>query len=216
MKKFTKQEKRRITEDWVKYYPSMGIYKNMWIMNIIGPIAVGVSLEMGSNQDYYTPTAHIHDLTDQDDFISLVGAITYKNKMISKRAEDGKAFELAENLRERALIPLEGSMQIEHLAEILIKYYNVCDFNDKGYILKMYLNVFAWSGDRAKSQKALSFVLKKLKLLYLKRWFDDREEYSLWKKSFNDVANSPEMVKTIVEKNIERLDLLNLPKRKLI
>ena len=46
--KLTRTMKKEITKQWQAEFPSMGIYKNMWLMNIVGPIIVGLLLEVKS------------------------------------------------------------------------------------------------------------------------------------------------------------------------
>lgn len=95
----------------------------MWLMNIIGSIVVGILLEMGSNRDYYTPTIHIHDLTYDEDIITLTGAITVNNDNVSTRSRIDKYILLGKRLSENAIIRLDGDIEIKTLMDSLKTYY---------------------------------------------------------------------------------------------
>ena len=81
-KKFSRKMKTEFTQQWAKEIPSMGIYKNMWLMNIVGPVVVGVLLEVKSGNDMYYPTVHLYNLADYIDeeptnYIEFVKAKIY-------------------------------------------------------------------------------------------------------------------------------------------
>ena len=63
--KITLSMKKKITNDWKELYPEMGIYKPMWLMNILGPLVVGLLLHIKSNKDRYIPTLHMHNLAEE-------------------------------------------------------------------------------------------------------------------------------------------------------
>ena len=75
--KLTRTMKKEITKQWQAEFPSMGIYKNMWLMNIVGPIIVGLLLEVKSINSEYYPTLHLDILTrerNEDDDIALTAS----------------------------------------------------------------------------------------------------------------------------------------------
>lgn len=55
--------KRKITQKWSDYFPEFGIYKPMWLMNVCGPLAVGIALLVKSDKTVYEPIMHIHNLS---------------------------------------------------------------------------------------------------------------------------------------------------------
>ena len=62
---------RRITEDWAREFPGLGIYKPLWLLRRAGPLLVGVCLERSAAGDLYRPCFHVHFLGREFPCVSL-------------------------------------------------------------------------------------------------------------------------------------------------
>jgi len=81
MKKLTLSLKNKITKQWGEAFPSLGVYKNMWLLRRVGPFVQGICLDKDSSNTNYLPIFHIHNLVNQDDdFISLTLRAPFVNK----------------------------------------------------------------------------------------------------------------------------------------
>ncbi|MEZ5442502.1 MAG: hypothetical protein R3F15_13580 [Lysobacterales bacterium] len=54
--------KREITSDWSETFPSLGIYKPLWLLKRHGPLLMGVLLDRTRSNDIYIPKFHVHNL----------------------------------------------------------------------------------------------------------------------------------------------------------
>ena len=123
--KLTRTMKKEITKQWQAEFPSMGIYKNMWLMNIVGPIIVGLLLEVKSINSEYYPTLHLDILTrerNEDDDIALTASTEVDFEYVSTISKPDKYLVLADKLKKKAVIPLEGDVKIEEVINCLKKY----------------------------------------------------------------------------------------------
>lgn len=69
--KLTPALKNSVTRDWRNHFPSLGVYKPMWLMKMHGPVVVGICLDSPPSRDYYKPFFHVHCLLRPWPSISL-------------------------------------------------------------------------------------------------------------------------------------------------
>lgn len=60
--KLSTSAKREITNDWARSFPSLGVYKTMWLIKRHGPFLMGVVLDRTRENDVYLPRFHVHNL----------------------------------------------------------------------------------------------------------------------------------------------------------
>ena len=105
--------------------PSMGIYRNMQLAQILGPIAVCVLLEVKSDPSSYEPKIHLDNLTrdfsDVRPLNLLYGDVEVPHVRISTISKPDKYLTIANKLKELFCLPLEGDMRIEDLVACLKK-----------------------------------------------------------------------------------------------
>jgi hypothetical protein len=63
--------KKLITSDWAKSFPSLGVYKPMWLLKRHGPLLMGILLERTRSNDVYLPCFHVHNLLVPSSTIAL-------------------------------------------------------------------------------------------------------------------------------------------------
>ncbi|MEH7348807.1 hypothetical protein [Gottfriedia acidiceleris] len=102
--KMTVSDKRRITSDWNQVIPFLGVYKSMLLMNRLGPLLVGVLLEVKSAKEKYIPIFHVHNLLRPFQVIRL--NLNYEISPISIGLHESKFHDTAIKLANQAIIPL--------------------------------------------------------------------------------------------------------------
>ena len=63
--------KKLITSDWSNLFPSLGVYKPMWLLKRHGPLLMGLLLERTRSNDVYLPCFHVHNLLVPSSTITL-------------------------------------------------------------------------------------------------------------------------------------------------
>lgn len=197
--KYTSQSKNKITMEWNDLFPEMGRYKSMWLMNIVGPIAVGIILQVKGDKTIYEPSLHLHDLGSNTDFVSLTGEISADFDYVSTISAPDKYIKLANKLKAKAIIPLSGDLTFEEIKICLCEYYRKCISEEKYDFLVMYLRVAIWAGNEDEIEKAYNLLKTKFKY-----------------KNIDKLLEPAETLKERVEKNIMNLKLNKLPRREII
>lgn len=208
----TQSLKKRITKEWNELFPYMGIYKNMWLMNICGPLAVGILLEVKSNRDRYTPILHIHNLCEEFPVISL--GISMESEAIKINDVKNTHLNAADELKTHTFIPLSGDVVLTELIEQLKKYFFKYTL-DPCTILDYMIYLAVWSGQQKIYDDVLKFVNKKIKW---HRWhmFRNKDVYKEWYNGLPKNIEFSEQLRLIVQEQERKLKTLNLPHRKLI
>jgi hypothetical protein len=125
MMKLTKPLRRKITDDWHRLFPEMGILRSMWIARRVGPLVQGVCLDGDSANASYFPTTHLHNLCRPFPAVSL----TLGQRLLSERTRTEERIyaqfheqhylEAARRLTQASLLSLTGDLT---LAQILDAY----------------------------------------------------------------------------------------------
>jgi hypothetical protein len=103
------KDKRQITKDWLRFFPSFKEYKPMWMLRRHGAFICGIHLRRTSSNIYYEPLFHIHNLMADFPVISLSAAASLLNRkgareVITLRQHKEKFADYAERFKQQ--IPL--------------------------------------------------------------------------------------------------------------
>lgn len=214
-KKLTKVMKQEITKQWNEQFPEMAIYKNMWIANIIGPIVVGILLDVKSGNDSYYPTLHLDNLADEiDDELSLIAPIRVPFESVSTISPKGKYVSIANQLENMTVIPLKGDWDISVLldrmkAYCMKSYYEVDLLN----MLEMLMYLTGWADIEEARIDICDFVKKRSLYLLKKDYFVDEEDRVQWYNDLLEKTSKCDVLRGKVDSNIEALQLSHLPRR---
>lgn len=200
--KLTPMLKKKITQEWNEQFPYMGVYKNMWLMNICGPLAVGILLEVKSDRSIYTPTLHIHNLCSDFPVISL--GILLETKSIKVNDSNNKYLIAANELKKNTFIPLSGDVILIELIEQLKIYFHKFILNPD-IVLNYMIYLAAWSGQQNIYDDVIKFIFE-----------NGRTDnfFTAWSLPKN--AECSERLHLIVQEQEHKLKTLNLPHRNLI
>src|SRR5438105_15618157 len=110
--------RKQITEDWMRCFPDLGIYKPLWLLRRTGPLACGVCLDRDSGNDAYRPTFHVHNLAKVSPVVTLslahplLTATTGVPENIRAVFHAQRFADAAERLHRQAPIPLSGLVRL--------------------------------------------------------------------------------------------------------
>ncbi len=207
--------KKKITNDWKELFPSMDIYKPMWLMNILGPFAVGVLLHIKSDRDRYTPTLHVHNLALECPFISLGIQITDTYNYVSTISPEGKYKDIAATLKTKAVIPLEGDVYIDLLIDKLIKHCETLPDGCNLEVIEYLLYLARWSGEEAIISKVEKYIKRKVHL-FPEDLLERTGGVDVWLNDLKESTQDTEKLRETVNQQIIELKLDKLPVRKII
>lgn len=200
--KLTSTMKKKLTREWNDLFPYMGVYKNMWLMNICGPLAVGILLEVKSDREKYIPTLHIHNLCEKFPVISL--AISLETKAIKIDDLNMSYLDAANELKTNTFIPLSGDVLLLDLIEQLKIYYFEFSINPD-IILNYMIYLAAWSGKQKIFDNVMAFVSENI---------SGDNFFAMWSLPAH-VECSEQLRQTVLEQEYQ-FKTLNLPHRNLI
>lgn len=217
--KLTQSLKKQITKEWNELFPYMGIYKNMWLMNICGPLAVGILLEVKSDRDRYIPTLHIHNLCEEFPVISL--GISLETEAIKINDQQSAYLNAADKIKTHTFIPLSGDIVLLDLIKQLKLYFLKYMVDPRNYtidpctVLEYMIYLAAWSGQQEIHNDVMNFVNKKIKW---HRWhmFRNKDVYEEWYDALPKNIECSEQLRLTVQEQEFKLKTLNLPHRNLI
>lgn len=211
--KITASDKKRITSDWNQMIPSLGIYKPMHLINRIGPLLVGILLEVKSGNEKYIPTFHVHNLLRPFQVISL--GLNFEITPITIGSHESKYYDSAMKMVEQAIVPFEGDLD---LSTILNAYEQYFQKNIGGpilpYIFEDIVLLSAWCEDKERINKGLQLAEANMRgwpehilnrLGGLDNWLISLK---------NNAENRGELI-SILENQIAELKVDNLPIRRL-
>lgn len=166
-KTLTKSAEKRITEDWYREIPSLGIYKPRWLLRRIGPLLEGICLDRDSSGDKYKPIFHVHCLGRSDSSISLMLGTQLRSErsggpdFVQVRWHEDKYKEAAGRMVRQALLPLEGDLSLRQLINVYRDY--LATPMGKLQVVPLYFDIIillAWARDPASAQDVLAECLK--------------------------------------------------------
>lgn len=176
-KQFTAKDKRNITNDWEDTLKPLKRYKNLDLINRIGPLVVGVYLKMGRINTYYTPIYYVHNLCRE--FPCFTSTLNIKGRMISPEKHNQMYVVEAEELTHKAYIAIDGNLSIDEIIAGYEKYF--ISPNLSSYIEYEDLAlVCGWLQVASKIEYVLNFIYQRLKLWPEERYFSESGGFEKW------------------------------------
>ena len=209
-KSLTSSLKKQITQKWNEQFPSMGVYKPMWLMNICGPLAVGITLLVKSDKTVYEPVLHIHNLCKDSEAVSLNVPID----ALYIYADDtrNEYLEVSKKFKESSYIPIDGDVSLIALIESLKKHFDITCF--KSNLLQIMAYLAVWSGAEEVFNDVKRFIENKLN--DCSEMFGTEAVRKEFTETLPQSIDECEKMRVIVKEQEEKLKLTNLPHRKMI
>lgn len=215
LSKLTTADKKRITQDWNELFPSLGVYKPMHLINRIGPILVGILLEVKSWNNSYIPTFHVHNLVRPFPVITLGLASTLNRQSVSLEFHEKKHRELAKIMSKNLLIPLEGDVELDKVLSGFKKYIENPTFPFQIEVYEYMILVSAWCGNTVEVQKAIDLA-KKETYNWPEHVFARIGGVESWLNKLKEEASDSEKLKKICENQVIELKVDKLPSRNIL
>lgn len=209
----TKTKKKEITAKWHEVFPEMGVYKPMWLMNTLGPLAVGLCLEVQSNRDTYYPKLHLHNLLkEQEDiyFQMIIEKPTYSITTVSK---EEKINRIMNELKNNIFIPTEGDVKYCDLVEKMKRYCWQTNASYQLTVLRVLLYLARWTGSQKEENDILRFceeIWNQEKLAFI------AEKKDKWMTEKVSEIGDTDTIRQIAIQEKEKFGLNSLPHRELI
>jgi len=211
-KRYTAADKKKITADWNRLFPSLGVYERMHLMNRAGPLLVCILLHVKRGNDHYYPTFHVHNLTAERGAIGLFSKIELRQ--VRYGMHDKVYEERAEKLRKEALIPFEGDLDLSTVINGYKTYLEQDYPQMRRFTCEDIVLLNGWCGNEIEVQRGLDYAEYRLKDWWpktrlieeigtLEEWLSDLEKRAL---------NQEELQKTC-EQQIAELKVDKLPVR---
>lgn len=163
LKKITPGIAKKITDDWKELFPSLGVYKSMWLMNRVGPLLVGICLEKKS--DLYKPIYHVHNLCSEFPVVSLTLAMEVQNQHVLANIHEKKYKEMARIIKEDlCLIPFEGDIDLTCIINGYRKYINNPVIPYQAQLYKDIILISAWCGNNTEVRKGFDLARKDMRV----------------------------------------------------
>jgi len=217
--KLNAQLEEKITEDWARLFPGLGIYQSLWLLRLTGPLLSGICLETDSGNDTYQPLFHVHSLARPFPTVSLTLVEYLKTTRNQAQDSIGVAFhnnrysEAAERMTGQALLPLAGPISADQALEA---YHRYMTKPLSRYPLLLYedmLAILVWCGQLRKASASLEQFTADVK-----SWpstinvLKNVGGVEAWQDRCLRWIENPAIIKDTVKQQITRLDVEHLPK----
>lgn len=210
--------KKEITKQWNEEFPSMSAWKTRWIMNIIGPLIVGVILEIKSDSENYYPKIFIDNLAESNKkAIYLQGCDACEPGSISSISKPDKYIGFAKELNENAIIPVDGDLT----AKAILKYLkNYCatgyPLTDELNIMEIMVYFAAWTNQERLIMEVKRYIDSMENELIHRNHFNNQREYLEWINKIEKKVRDDGNLHDNVEENIKNFKLDKIPQRKVL
>lgn len=210
---YTTKDKKNITSDWEGTLTSLKRYKNLDIINRVGPLVVGIYLKMGRQNDYYTPIYYVHNLCRE--FPCLTSTLNIKGKMITPENHNQMHIAEAENLAQRAYIPIEGDLCIDEIIAGYERYFRAPNLTSYMEYEDLAL-ICGWVKDANRIEYVLKLIRKQLKFWPEERYFVEDGGFEKWFGNLEQKVWNSNELSTIVEAELIKHKLMKIPERKIL
>lgn len=214
MRKFSRQDKKKITQDWLSIFPSMGIYKPMWLMNRIGPLVVGINLQVKSGNENYTPTFHVHCLLRE---FSVVTLSLYKAPLgyVTLPRHEMYFHDVIEKFKSNILISLDGNIELDQLLFGYRSYLHNPTFSYQEKVYEDMILLASWYNDSVLRGQLLAEARKEVST-----WPNDVKEHiggvDSWISKIDRDSADKDKLQQIYEKELVKLKLEQIPARNIV
>jgi len=209
--KLTKATKQRISDGWVREFPSLAVYKPMWLLKRAGPLLIGICLDRDSSNERYIPTFHLHNLLSPSTKITLtlphsLNSITVKEH---EAAYTGSISEIKEKFSILDCVDINMSM-VENCYH---GYIEENSMNVMGrYPLAVYIDLYlltSWLGYKEYADSLLEYSCSEIS-----KW--PKNAFSLdlteWKAVIKKLTECRSKQSEMIQKHIKLFKLENIPK----
>ena len=119
---YTAKDKRILMDDWEEALNSpLARVRRLELGNRIGPLVLGVYLDMASYSLYYVPEYYVHNLCRE--FPGMTATLRVEKGPIEPEKHNERYIKEAEAIKEEAYIPLGGDLSIDQIISGYERYF---------------------------------------------------------------------------------------------
>jgi hypothetical protein len=144
--KMTPAARKKITADWAALFPGMGVSSPMMLLRRSGPLLTGICLNTGSGGSNYVPTWFVHNLTVPQPAILLSLSRKVRHEYIQGNHHERRYREIAERLREEALLPFEGDLELKQVLQACEAYREAPLGRQDPFLYQLQASLAGWGG----------------------------------------------------------------------
>ena len=211
---FTAKDKRAITKDWELALKHLKKFKNMHMINTVGPLVVGVYLDMARFNKYYIPKYFVHNLCRE--FPAFTSTLRVKGKMITVEKHEEMYMREAEFITEQAFIPISGDLKIDKIIAGYERYFTapnptaITEYEDLALLC-------GWFKDHKRIEYVLNIVYNELKSWPEERYFvREYGSFEAWFKNLEERVWKGDELDSIFASELMRHKLTKIPERKIL
>ena len=155
-----------IVSDWQEELSTLSIWQKDWLIRRVGPVVVGVCIDVMQGKLDYRPTAFCDILTAPEDYLAFglpsywspkVVALTIRPQFHDRHYKDAAAY-----LREHAYVPLDRSLSLDDIITGYKKYLR--DHPNREFAeIPNHIRLLAVCREPRKARKLLTWVKRKYK-----------------------------------------------------
>ena len=168
MEKLTTTRKLEITREWQSYFPSLTVFRSMWLLKRNGPLLTGIALDSNRSNTAYRIIVHTHNLAVKADAVSLTLWTPLQNahdtyhEAITSRSHSAKISEAAERLKSQAPISLTEELQLSEATAAYLKYIKSKKFliGTPKFLYRDILTLLTWCGRKTEAESYLARFLQ--------------------------------------------------------
>lgn len=210
---FSVKDKRIITNDWENAMKYLKKYKNLDLVNRIGPIVVGVYLKMGRLSGSYVPEYYVHNLCRESPAVSLT--LLIRGGTIHPENHKEKYVQEAKFLEGNAYIPIGGDLSLDDIFAGYEKYF-LSPMLDSYVEYEDFALLGGWSRDKNRIEYVLRRVYNELMLWPEDRYFNGMGGFKKWFDGLEERVWKGEELNSIFESELIKHKLEKIPERKII
>jgi hypothetical protein len=221
MKKLTPTVKRKITEDWSRCFPEMGIYKPLHLLRRVDALLIGILLERDSTNDRYLPTFHVHNLAKHFPVVKLTLSEPLRTETtcapdkIKVSQHESKFRQASERISQQASLPLKGDIR---LSDVICAYKEYFHRPTTHYEIELFEDLI-WIATSCFDLERASLLLSEAREI-LSAWprniLDSIGGLDEWYRSYKTLIENPRQIKNSVEAEIKRFGLERIPVSRMI
>jgi hypothetical protein len=214
-KKLSGATARKVTADWAKLFPELGIWKSAHLLRRVGPLAQGVLLERSGDSERYTPTVHIHPLVIPSPVIAL-GLMTRLEGgggSVYVRRHEIDHEDAARRMREQSPLPFDGltlPMVVDRLREQALAKQKPAGWADGVGELGGAILLAGVCGRDDLVEEGLELA-RSLSKKWQDKWYERWGEPADWPESLAEKAADRSALQRVVDSEADRHGLGNLP-----
>lgn len=215
--KLTGKLKDRITEDWARLLPGLGIYKPMRLLRRTGPLLSGICLERDSGNEAYRPTFHVHVLAEAFPTVSLTLAhylLTEKTRApetIRATFHEQRYAAACARLQRQAPLPLAGSLSCVQVLRAYREYMQTPIGKCSELLYEDMIAILVWCGQLERATASLREFVKDVRSWPAHVLADIPSGIDGFIQRCRSWIDNPSALRTNVEREVVKLEADHLP-----